>query len=426
MNRRELERAWPAAEPSPGFADRVLDRVERGTAAEPDGSRESARPRASVWRWRPARPLRWLALPAVALALAVGGVVVLESTRPALGGDVIAEEPRVVAIGERAVAELSSGAHIRWSGNIQQDGLQHDGLQHDGLQQKVQQELGEVTYRVEPGAPFEVQTPYGSVKVLGTVFHVSVADPNHPTEGEPLTKRWAAMAGVGVTLGALLFVSVDRGSVRLSTAERALEVGAGKAASVTSDGVPRLEPMAEGPAAPDPVAERQRARRVADAVRRHAARRREAAAQAAKNAPDPALASEQRATEPAPPPPVVFRPHPDAPSSDPATPEEARRREYIKRTVREQYFPAARDCYAELLEREPQAAGRVTLEFAIVGDADAGVVDRVALRDDDEDSIEDPEFRLCMTESMYTAVFEPPPPGTGETTVVYPVMLSPE
>jgi hypothetical protein len=93
--------------------------------------------------------------------------------------------------------------------------------------------------------------------------------------------------------------------------------------------------------------------------------------------------------------------------------------------VREQYFPVARDCYQELLERQPNAGGKIVLEFAIVGNADAGVVDRVAIRDD-EDTIEDPEFQLCMRESMYTAVFEPPPPGVEETTVVYPVMLAPE
>jgi hypothetical protein len=41
-------------------------------------------------------------------------------------------------------------------------------------------------------------------------------------------------------------------------------------------------------------------------------------------------------------------------------------------------------------------------------------------------TINDPEFALCMRESMYTAVFEPPPPGSSETTVVYPVVLAPE
>jgi hypothetical protein len=60
-----------------------------------------------------------------------------------------------------------------------------------------------------------------------------------------------------------------------------------------------------------------------------------------------------------------------------------------------------------------------------VGDADAGVVDRVALREE-ESTITDPEFQQCMRESLYTAVFEPPPPGASETTVVYPVELRPE
>ena len=97
----------------------------------------------------------------------------------------------------------------------------------------------------------------------------------------------------------------------------------------------------------------------------------------------------------------------------------------IRRTVREQYIPVARECYDELLARQPTAGGQVTLEFAIVGDGDAGVVDRVALRED-ETTIDDPEFTLCMRESMYTAVFEPPPPGASETTVVYPLTLTPD
>ena len=92
--------------------------------------------------------------------------------------------------------------------------------------------------------------------------------------------------------------------------------------------------------------------------------------------------------------------------------------------MREQYYPVARECYEELLGRDPKARGKVVLEFAIVGDGDAGVVDRVSTRED-ENTIDDPEFVMCMRESLYTAVFEPPPPGASETTVVYPVMLEP-
>ncbi len=407
MNRNELERAWPAAEPPPGFSERVVERLQHGpTRVDAVASNERALRRGGASGWLPARRPRWLALPALALALALGGVFVLEAKRPAFDGDVIAAEPRVVSIGEWAIAELSSGAHVRWSGD------------------EVQQDRGEVTYRVEPGARFRVQTPYGSVAVLGTVFRVVLADVD-PTGGEPVKKRWAIVGGA--TVSALLFVSVERGSVRLSAGEHELEVGAGQTGSIGSDGVPRRETavVSTPPGAPDAAqveAERKRARQVADAVRRHAARRREAAARAAKSAPEPATTA-----PPSQPAPIAFGPHRQAPPPDP-TPEEARRREYIKRTVREQYFPVARECYGELLARQPTAAGRVTLEFDIVGDGDAGVVDRVSLRDQDDgdDSIEDPEFRLCMTESMYTAVFEPPPPGANETTVVYPVMLSPE
>jgi hypothetical protein len=103
--------------------------------------------------------------------------------------------------------------------------------------------------------------------------------------------------------------------------------------------------------------------------------------------------------------------------------EDQRRRDYVQRAVREQYIPVARSCYEELLGRDPKASGTVVMEFAIVGGADAGVVDRVELRDDT--TIDDPEFTLCMRESMYSTLFEPPPPGTSETTVVYPFALRP-
>lgn len=237
-----------------------------------------------------------------------------------------------------------------------------------------------------------------------------------------MKKRWA-MAGAGAALGALLVVSVERGSVALSSGEHELVVGAGQAASVGADGTPQLELAALAPAQaagkPDAEAERQRARRVADAVRRHAARQREAA-RAAQTKPEPPPAPAP--AEPSPPP-VVFQPSREPVPSASPTPEESARRDYIRNVMREQYFPVARDCYEELLARQPTAGGRVTLEFAIVGDGDAGVVDRVELRDDT--TIDDPEFVLCMRESMYTAVFEPPPPGTSETTVVYPVVLAP-
>ncbi|MEO8184996.1 MAG: FecR domain-containing protein, partial [Deltaproteobacteria bacterium] len=266
MTRIELERAWPAAEPPPGFSERVLERLQLGSTLP-----EPAPHRAHALGWLRAPRVRWLVLPAVALALVA--MLLLWPAGPARVGDVIAAEPRVVAIGERAVAEMSSGAHLRWSG--------------DGLQQEVQQARGAVTYRVLPGAAFRVQTPHGNVTVLGTEFRVVVAD-REEAAGEPMKKRWAS-AAAGATLGALLWVSVDRGSVRLSNHEQELVLRAGQAGAIGSDGIPRLE--AAVPSAPADAtqaggraAERARTRQVADAVRRHAAQRR-AAALATKQAP---------------------------------------------------------------------------------------------------------------------------------------------
>ena len=159
----------------------------------------------------------------------------------------------------------------------------------------------------------------------------------------------------------------------------------------------------------------------ADAMRERAAQR--LAAERARQAAS--TAAEAAAGAPAP--------------SQPLTPEaEARRREYIRDAVREQYFPIARSCYQELLDRVPNAGGKVVMSFSIVGDGDAGVVSQVDLDDEasqdpvrletppmaGSEPIEDPEFRQCMRESMYSTIFQPPPSGE-ETTVVYPIELRP-
>jgi len=96
-----------------------------------------------------------------------------------------------------------------------------------------------VTYRVEPGTRFQVLTQHGSVAALGTVFQVAVAGGGE-AEGETMKKQWA-IAGASATLGALLFVSVEQGSVRLSKGEKDVVLGAGQSGSIGSDGIPRVE-----------------------------------------------------------------------------------------------------------------------------------------------------------------------------------------
>jgi hypothetical protein len=101
----------------------------------------------------------------------------------------------------------------------------------------------------------------------------------------------------------------------------------------------------------------------------------------------------------------------------------AERREYVQQALREQYLPVARSCYEELLSRDPKANGRVVVRLTIVGDRDTGgVVDRVDFTDDT--TFEDADFALCMRESMFSSIFEPPPDGVPEVTVVYPLELS--
>lgn len=407
MNRKDLEHAWPASEPSAGFADRVLERAQRGPAPP------VLSPRRSRWAWLAARRVRWLALPAAALALGLASALLIGPAPSARDGDVIAAEPRTISIGARVIAELSMGARLRWSGG--------------SAEREVWQDSGEVTYRVAPGADFRVLTPHGSVAVLGTVFRVAIADRNAATEGEePVKKRWAiAGSGAGATAVALLLVSVEQGRVRLSNGTDELALGPGQSGTIGADGVLRAATEEPSEPANDEAAqqaERARARQVADAVRRHAARRRAALQAAEASGPKHATDAKQAAPLTSAAAPPANAPTADAPAQ--RSEEEQRRRDYVQRTMREQYYPVARDCYEELLGRDPKARGKVVLEFAIVGDGDAGVVDRVATRED-EDAIDDPEFVMCMRESLYTAVFEAPPPGASETTVVYPVMLEP-
>jgi hypothetical protein len=148
-------------------------------------------------------------------------------------------------------------------------------------------------------------------------------------------------------------------------------------------------------------------RQRADALREHARQRRDRQQAATSMRPQ-----------------IANRTDGDAPAPHALSPrEEEQRRAYVNRAMHEQYFPVARSCYEDLLARDPTAEGKVVLSFAIVGAEDAGVIDRVETQDGT--TIDDLEFTQCMRESLYTTVFQAPPPGAEETTVVYPVVLKP-
>lgn len=98
--------------------------------------------------------------------------------------------------------------------------------------------------------------------------------------------------------------------------------------------------------------------------------------------------------------------------------------QYVERTMREQFLPLASECYETLLAAHPNAAGNVALEFSVLGDpAVGGVVVDVNLGP--ETTLVSPEFRTCMSESMYAVVFDAPPGKDGAVTVKQSFELSP-
>src|SRR5262249_51384440 len=115
-------------------------------------------------------------------------------------------------------AFLSSGAHLKWRFST------------------VEQDRGAVKYRVQPGGPFVVQTPFGSVQVVGTLFDVRVGAPE-PGDQSMKAKK-STIAATGAALGALLFVTVYEGKVRLSHGDRELVLAQGDAAAIGADGIP--------------------------------------------------------------------------------------------------------------------------------------------------------------------------------------------
>jgi hypothetical protein len=113
-------------------------------------------------------------------------------------------------------------------------------------------------------------------------------------------------------------------------------------------------------------------------------------------------------------------PWPDAPGPGDAAPGIEPR--YVQERVREDFFPVARKCYGDALERDPTLAGTIVLAFNIVGDAKTGgIVEAVDVLN--ESTLRDPEVIDCMRQSFLSVTF-PPPQGGGEVTVKYPIVFS--
>jgi len=96
-------------------------------------------------------------------------------------------------------------------------------------------------------------------------------------------------------------------------------------------------------------------------------------------------------------------------------------REYIRDAVHG-LVPLVAECYEEGLERNPQLAGAVVVDFTIEGDEEnGGVVGDSAIK---KTSLDDPAVVECIQETMYALEIDPPA-GGGVVHVTYPFKFAP-
>jgi hypothetical protein len=203
-------RGWQAEEPPPDFAERVVK------AAMTEGRGESAPRRRARLAWAVAGTF-------VAASAAAAAAWVVRPGR-ADEGDITAEARREARVGDRAVAVLEPGAHVRWRAGA------------------IEQVSGDVFWRVEPGARFVVHTAAADVAVKGTCFRVRLNDGR-----DAMTRRDAWMGAAGAVVGVAAFVGVYEGKVAVSHAGQSVDVAAGQGARADGEGV-HLVPSESNPA----------------------------------------------------------------------------------------------------------------------------------------------------------------------------------
>jgi hypothetical protein len=374
--------AWKPQDPPADFAARVV------ATARAEGRGHG----------RPTSGKRALTGVLLVGTLAAGVAVAVHVRSASSHGDVAADGRREVRVGSRAVAVLERGAHVTWDGEA------------------VTQSSGDVFWRVEPGSPLMVHAAGAEVTVKGTCFRVSVRG-----GGDEDTMK--ARNGIAGALAAtVVVVGVYEGRVALSRERTSVELSAGEEGIADREGARRsgegtvaaLDHPA-GPVAPADHAlaalDRGRADHLREQLRALFA---EGGVRALPGAP--------------------LEPHPPAPSASavrtmPLVPDGDGGPgkidpSYIQSVVRNDYFPLAKQCYANALERNPRLAGTIEMSFRILGGPGiGGVVDDAKLGDGT--TIDDAELRTCMRESMMSVTFDAPPEG-GEVTVVYPIRFSPD
>lgn len=320
------------------------------------------------------RALMWIAI-AAAVVLGTAAVVLATSSRRDDGSIVVA-----LAEGARAFPE--PGARIDVDGAM------------------VRQSTGKVVYEVPSGVELVVSTDAGDVTVGGTRFEVEVMEMNAATQRTLMGAGAIAMGAIAVA------VVVHEGSVTLANDHGEVKVAASQRAYATDATAPTkagTKPHDEKP------------KRVAVAKRDEATR----AAMRARR--DQMSAQIERALE-------ARRSHAERsdPPAEEQKPEEFGKldKDYIRSVVQDEVIELVKECYDVALEHDPKLAGKIVLDFAIVGDESVGgVVEEVTMADGS--TLLDPDLAECVTESMASATFDPPE-GGGRVRVTYPFEFTTE
>ncbi len=209
--RAQLLAAWPADEPTAGFAERV--------AGAWQAEQRQPRPRRARW-----------AVAAACVALVAGAIFAGTRVLPggASSGTRVVGERESIALGNRGIAVAEAGAQLSW--------------QVRGGDAQVTQKAGNVFYRVERGGPFVVHTDGGDVRVLGTCFRVEVDDMG-------MNKKGLLQMGAGAALATAVLVTVYEGKVLLANEHGKTQLVAGEQASSSSGMAPGAADATRAPIA---------------------------------------------------------------------------------------------------------------------------------------------------------------------------------
>jgi hypothetical protein len=97
--------------------------------------------------------------------------------------------------------------------------------------------------------------------------------------------------------------------------------------------------------------------------------------------------------------------------------------DYLKNIVARDFAPLAKNCYEGALAKNPELSGKAVIHFEILGDRSVGGVVNDA-RLVKGTTLDDPEFRTCVTESIMSVAFDAPPEN-GTLTVTVPMRFTP-